>query len=622
MKGLAEQAGIEAFTVGAVKGALVICCGFHYRLLSLDSALSHNRNKKMDIFTATIVISLILFVAIGNYAGKSVKNLDDYIVAGRRAPTLLIVGTLVASVMSSVAFLGEAGFTYDGQMGAYLLFPSTSAAGYVIGALFFGRYLRRSRAATVADFFGQRFNSFRLQRVAGIIIMLSIGIYLLIVTQGAAILLSDLTQLSYFQSLILVWLSYTFFTMYSGSKGVILTDTLMFLLFTGATLVFAYYVVSDLGGVAASIEGMSQLESKPGIASWSGIVGAGTEWPTALDYLIWAFVIDLAWSAVYIVGPWQAGRHLMARDEHVVLRSAMYALVIVALLQTVIYGLGGIVNLVKSDITPSETVLVWAARNLVPDFLGALVLAGIMAAALSSASTFLSLVGFSASNDVVRRQKTLDLRSTRIVMMTVGVVVLLASFYFPPNIFWLMLFVGTVYASSWGPVGLMSVWSKRITESAAYWGMITGFVFNVIPAGLEYLGYIKWPSYLHPAIIGTAVSLITIYVVSRAGAVTEQEADFRHKLHLTPEEDCDAKKVNTTLIAPVFLILYGCVMPFLVVNYYIKPYQRGTGEILPDGSMNWQTGEAWFSLSPAIVFVSLGLLAAFVIWRGYRPKVE
>ena len=62
----------------------------------------------MDIFTLTISVSLIVFVAIGSYAGKKVKKLDDYFVAGRRAPTLLIVGTLVGSVMSSVAFLGEA----------------------------------------------------------------------------------------------------------------------------------------------------------------------------------------------------------------------------------------------------------------------------------------------------------------------------------------------------------------------------------------------------------------------------------------------------------------------------------------------------------------------------------
>ena len=141
-------------------------------------------------------------------------------------------------------------------MGPYLLFPSTAAAGYVVGALLFGRYLRRSEAPTVADFFGKRFASFRVQQVSGAVIILSLGIYLLIVTQGAAILLSDLTDLSYGQSLAVVWLSYTLFTMYSGSEGVILTDTLMFLLFTGASLVFAVYIVHDLGGVANAVENL------------------------------------------------------------------------------------------------------------------------------------------------------------------------------------------------------------------------------------------------------------------------------------------------------------------------------------------------------------------------------
>jgi Na+/proline symporter len=60
----------------------------------------------MDIYTTTIAISILVYIAIGNYAGRGIKNLDDYYVAGRRAPTLLIVGTLVASLMSSTMFLG------------------------------------------------------------------------------------------------------------------------------------------------------------------------------------------------------------------------------------------------------------------------------------------------------------------------------------------------------------------------------------------------------------------------------------------------------------------------------------------------------------------------------------
>ena len=153
----------------------------------------------MDIYTTTIAISIVVYIAIGNYAGRGVKRLDDYYVAGRRAPTLIIVGTLVASLMSSTMFLGEAGFAYAGQAGPYVLFPQTACIGYVIGAIFFGRYLRRSRATTVADFFGKRFNSPRVQLTAGVTIILALGGYLLAVTQGAAILLSQLTNLSYVQ---------------------------------------------------------------------------------------------------------------------------------------------------------------------------------------------------------------------------------------------------------------------------------------------------------------------------------------------------------------------------------------------------------------------------------------
>ena len=102
----------------------------------------------MDIFALSIVASVVVFIAVGMYAGRSVKRIDDYFVAGRRAPTLLIVGTLVASVLSTSIFLGEAGFTYDGQLGPYILMPGVAVIGYVYGAVLFGTYLRRSRAPT------------------------------------------------------------------------------------------------------------------------------------------------------------------------------------------------------------------------------------------------------------------------------------------------------------------------------------------------------------------------------------------------------------------------------------------------------------------------------------------
>lgn len=576
----------------------------------------------MDIYTITIAISILVYIAVGNYAGRGIKKLDDYYVAGRRAPTLIILGTLVASVMSSTMFLGEAGFAYAGQAGPYVIFPQDATIGYVIGAIFFGRYLRRSRATTVAAFFGERFNSPRVQGVAGVTIILALGGYLLAVTQGAGILLSQLTNITYVQALIIAWLSYTTFTMYSGSRGVILTDTLMFLLFTFASAGAAWFVVSDLGGVSKVMGDLAVLDGKEDLMAWHGIVGPGTEWPTATDYLIWTIAIDASWALVYCVSPWQSSRHLMAKNEHVVLRAAILACLFVGLLQVMVYGLGGIINLGDPNLDPPESATIWASLTMMPGFLGALMLAGIMAAILSSASTFLSLVGFSASNDIGIHKKGDEqktLRFSRLMMLVIGSIALVASLVFPPNIFWLTTFIATVFASSWGPVGLMSIWSKRITEKAAFWGMLSGLVFNVVPKFFEFIGLVTYPSYLNPVIIGTAVSLVVTIVISRQTTVTDIERERLVKLHETPADEISEKRTRWSMIAAGVLIVYGFVMPFLMIRFYVRPFQAARGELLPDGSIDWFTGEAVLALSWFVLYVTLGWFALRVIRGSYSP---
>jgi sodium/pantothenate symporter len=576
----------------------------------------------LNIYTTTIAISILIYIAIGNYAGRGIKRLDDYYVAGRKAPTLIIVGTLVASLMSTTMFLGEAGFAYDGQAGPYVLWPQTPCIGYVIGAILFGRYLRRSRATTVAEYFGKRFASARVQGIAGITIVCALGGYLLAVTQGAAILLSQLTDLSYVQAIIIAWLSYTTFTMYSGSRGVILTDTLMFLLFTFASLAAIVFLLGEFGGLPTIIESLVAIDEKADLMSWHGIIGPGTVWPTAMDYLIWGLVIDISWLIVYAVSPWQASRHLMARNEHVVLRASCIACVVVALMQALVYGMGGVINLGKADIVPYESATIWASLNMLPAMLGALLLAGFMAAALSSASTFLSLVGFSASNDIgvhKDQDENKKLRFSRIMMFVIGTIALIAALVFPPDIFWLTTFIATVFASSWGPVGIMSIWSKRITESAAFWGMLSGLIFNVGPKFFEFIGMIYLPSYLNPALIGFAVSLVVTIVVSRYTTRSEEEASYLSNLHKMPAEEKSASKTKITLIAPALLIANGLIMPFLLIKFYVHPYQSATGTLSADGSLDWLAGETLFAMSWFVVYVSLGIWAAKVFKRDYSP---
>ena len=574
----------------------------------------------MDIYSGAILASLIIYIAVGNYAGRRVKKLDDYFVAGRRAPTLLIVGTLVASVLSTNIFLGETGFVYEGQAGPYLLWPPIGATGYIFGALLFGRYLRRSRALTVADYFGQRFNSQRVQTAAGITIIFGLGGYLLAVTQGTALLLTHIIDLSFTQALIVSWFSYTAFTMYSGTRGVILTDTLMFLLFTSVAMLALLFLVQDAGGWATAVKDLATLPEKPDLMAWHGMVGEDTPFISALDFTLWNITLALAWGLVYAVSPWQSSRYLIARDEHVVLRAACIAAVFVTLMELTLYAAGAVINLSDSGIQPSEEVIIYAALNLLPELMGALLMAGIMAAGLSSASTFLSLVGFSVSNDLFRHDQVDEqkmLRLSRWTMLLIGMLILGVAFVSPVDIFWLTYFVGTLFASSWGPVALMSVWSKRVTADAAFWGIVSGFVFNAGPKALQYLEWIELPFWLDPILLGALVSLVVVLVVSRLGSVSRAEQTYRLQLHRIPPQEVSPAKLRITRYAPLFLAVYSVTMCAILLTIYVRPYQEVTGTLTAGGGINWLSGEVLLVLSSPLVVVPTAWIAWRMIRRSY-----
>lgn len=538
----------------------------------------------MSSFLVGMIISILVYLAVGWYAGRKVKHLDDYYVAGRNAPTLLIVGTLVASFLSTNAFMGEVGMSYRGHAPLIVIMTGVNCLGYIVGALYFGRYLRRSRALTVPEFFGQRFRSRRLQAFAGLTIVIGLTGYLLAVTWGVALVMTEVTGISATAAIFVAWFGYTGFTLYSGSRGVILTDTIMFLLFTSVAMLALFYIVQAGGGWFASLEQLAIYGDKPGIISWHGVVGPESNWQTPADGLIWALILGVAWGVVVAVSPWQSSRYLMARSEHVVVRSACGASIAMFLLYLATSFGAAAVNLSKPDIDPPESTLIWVAMNLMPTIAGAVLVSGILAAGLSSASTFLSLVGFSASNDIFRHSDDprKQLRSTRYTMVAIGLVVIVLALAVPRNIFWITYFAGPVFASSWGIVAFMSVWSKRITEAGAFWGMVTGFLGNIATNLLSLLGGVELPVYLDPILTGAVISFLTVITVSGTGAVSIEEHEFRERLHDTPERELDPREVARTLVWPKAMLAVGVLVMGVLVIFYARPYQdaiaaRGPG---------------------------------------------
>ena len=536
----------------------------------------------MNGFQLGIVASLACYLAIGWYAGQRVKHLEDFFVAGRNAPTVLILGTLVASFMSTNAFIGEAGMSYQGHAPLVLIMTCFNCLGYIIGAVFFGRYLRRSKALTVPAFFRARFASRRIQMFAGISIVAGLSAYLLAVTWGMALIITEVTAFSEVAAILMVWASYTLFTLYSGSRGVILTDTVMFMLFSGIIVVTCFFIVDAAGGWFTAIESLAAYQDKPGIIAWHGRIGPDVYWQTQWEALIWASILGVAWGIVVAVSPWQTSRYLMARSEHVVIRSACGALIAMLLLYLVTNFAAATVNLINPDITPADSTMIWVATNVLPTALGAILICGVLAAGLSSASTFLSLVGFSVSHDILGDgtdegataigENRPPLRAARIAMLAVGFSVIGLALTLPRNIYWLTHFAGPLFASSWGVVAFMSIWSKRITESGAFWGMVTGFGVNVGMNALSVTDLVEWPVVADPILVGVVSSYIAVRVASKRGGHSIAASAYRDALHHMPAQERDPLAIRQTLVWPKVMVAMGLLIAVAMTLFYALPY--------------------------------------------------
>ncbi|MDI6894931.1 MAG: sodium:solute symporter family protein [Bacillota bacterium] len=534
-------------------------------------------------FAVGVFVSFALYVAVGNYAGARVKTLSDYYVSGRAAPTILVVGTLVASYLSTVCFMGEVGFSYQGYLLPLLTLAIMSGAGYPVGSIYFGRYLRRSQALTVPEYFGKRFNSPLLRIIMGTITVVGIGCYLVAVNQGLGLLLSELLGIPYRWALVIAFVVYGSFTFYAGSRGVIITDTIMFLAFTLAALLVVPFILSAAGGWHSAVESLSRLPARPDILKWHGLTGEGAIWANPSDALVWAFLIGVIWFLVVGTSPWQASRYQMAASEHVVLRSGIVAMLAFSVMYLVLQFGAASVAVINPNVKPFERVLIWASMNpsVVPTWLGVLTICAIFAAGLSSCSTFLSLVGFSLAYDIlpfVRRGQPAEerfvLRVSRICMGVVALIAMLLTLSPPPAILWIAYFAATLFAASWGLLAFASVHWPRVTRAGAIASVLLGSSGVVVMQALKSFGRLSLPIYLDPTLVGIVLSAVGMVAGSLLTRPTPEEMDYRRGL-LAPVESVSASQWITTRNYYLAGVAVGIVLVIGLYVFYYLPAALG-----------------------------------------------
>lgn len=528
----------------------------------------------MNPFLIGILISIAVYVLISLVLSKKVKTANDFYVAGRNAPTILIAGSLIASFFGTGAFTGDLAEAYNGFFSPILVICGILVIGYVLGAVFFGKYLRRSKVYTIPQYFGKRFDSKPLHILATIIAIISMSVYLLSCMQGVGTIMEQVTGIPYIWCIIISMSAFAIITILAGSKGVLVTDTIMFLFFTVATIIAVAFIANASGGWFETISDIAKWEDPSGMLSWSG--NLDYLYPNGWENLLWAIFSGVAWVGVTMVGPWQSSRYLMAKNEQVVIRSTVSAASIVFLMQFIVLIAGVFIRNINPNLTNASQAIIWASQNVMPIFFGVLLITGILAAGMSSATTFMSLIGTSVSNDILKiKNDKRNIMVGRIAILIIATIVTLLAVWNPPQIFWIMQFGTTVIAAGYLPVAIASVWSKRVTKHGSFWGMLTGFVGCFSLKLYTLLSGNTLPIFLDPFFVGLILNIVVIIVVSAFTKQTENEKKERALLFVVPEEEnnpIEMKKTKKQLWISVGL---GVVCSIVLLVFWAIPYIVG-----------------------------------------------
>lgn len=344
-----------------------------------------------------ICIFFIGIIVVGKIASKRVKTSDDYLVAGRGAPLLLIVGTLFATFWGGGTIIGATGAAYQEGIFGVVEDPFAAGLSLILIGLFFVTILRRLKIRSIGELYASRFNR-TTGYFASVLMIPTYIIWTAVQLLAIGKILNVLFDINFLLAYLLATVVVVTFTYMGGLLAVVWTDAIqMIIIFIGLiAILIAGFKAS--GGIAIVFENAPKdywniLPRSNSILSWISYIA------------MW-----VGMSLGNIPSPDIAQRAFMAKDA----KTARKGMIIAGGLYwtvgfiPIIIALIGI-NLVSQGIldtqlfaSDSELMIPYLAKVLLnPIGLGIFV-ASLLAAILSSASTSLFATAVLFSNDIYK----------------------------------------------------------------------------------------------------------------------------------------------------------------------------------------------------------------------------
>ena len=255
------------------------------------------------------------------------------------------------------------------------------------------------------------------------------------------------------------------------------------------------------------------------------VAGGVPQFGAAGSYGFLSILSTLAWGLGYFGMPQVLLRFMAIRNEHELTRSRRIATVWVVISLTVAVFIGVIGRALYPDaLTTSadaENVFILLSTRLLPPLLAGLVMAGILAATISSSDSYLLIAASSFSKNIYQgllHRKATDkqvLLVSRVTLLAITVIAIFIALDENSVIFTIVSFAWAGFGATFGPLMLLSLFWKRINRAGAVAGMVGGgcmvFVWNLLvrPLGGVWDIYELLPAFVFSALCIVVVSLLT-----------------------------------------------------------------------------------------------------------------
>ncbi|MCR4990134.1 MAG: sodium/proline symporter [Lachnospiraceae bacterium] len=485
---------------------------------------------------ATIVIYLLSMLAIGFIFSKENGDSTDFYLGGRKMGPLVTAMSAEASDMSSWLLMGLPGLAYLSG----ICEPFWTALGLGVGTylnwLLVSKRLRRYssniNAYTVPQFFSKRFHDEKnhLSAIAALVIIIFFVPYTASGFAACGKLFNSLFGVNYVVAMIVSALIITGYTIMGGFRAVSTTDFIQSCVMTLALIVVLAFGINVAGGWTAVIENAKAL---PGHISLKDFYDATSGQAVSYGGVI-AIISTLAWGLGYFGMPHILLRFMAIKDENKLNLSRRVASVwvFIAMGGAIIIGLVGL-GVTKAGAleyldtsSSAETIMVKMSgliseHGIFAAVVAGLILAGILAATMSTADSQMLAAASSVSENIIVEflgkkmddaKKLLVARVAIVVIAALGVI-----FALDPNssVFRIVSFAWAGFGGAFGALMLCALFWKRTTKEGAMAGMISGgatiFIWKFIikPIGGVFSIYELLPAFIVSLIFIIVVSLLT-----------------------------------------------------------------------------------------------------------------